>query len=244
MAPVNAFKITPVKTTPKTETLIQFILDETGSMMSCRDATISSFNEYINSQKTVNDGKICRVSLSKFSVVDSMGFSTPLVGSRAPTPTQARTRVVYNPTDIQSVEPLDVHNFVPNGMTNLYDGIGDTISHLDKTVGDHQDVLVVIMTDGGENASREYTQSHIKEMIESRQAKGWTFVFLGANQDAWSVGSKFGLAKGQTMSYSTTDMVGTMSTLSAATTAYRGARSMYASNNQSGSVDTNFFGDK
>jgi hypothetical protein len=240
MATVNAFKITPVNTTPKTETLIQFILDETGSMGSCRSETISSFNEYIESQKTVNDGKSCLVSLSKFSVMNNstFGFSTAYQSN------VSRTRVVYGPTDVQKVDKLNMDTFVPAGMTNLYDAIGDTISNLDRTVGAHQDVLVVIMTDGGENASVEYKSDQIKTLIADRQAKGWTFVFLGANQDAWSVGSQMGLSKGQTMTYSTENMAGTMATLSSATTAYRSSRGMYSAENKSGTVETNFFGDK
>lgn len=239
MAIVNAFEVAPVTSTPKTSTLIQFVLDETGSMNWIADATISSFNEYVGSQKSVNDGLQTLVSLTKFSQTGVTLYRGRTDNDpKAP----ASIRTVFDRTDIQSVPQLTRANYTPNGGTNLYDAIGETIAHLDRTVGDHENVLVVIMTDGEENSSREYTAASIKQLVEARQAKGWTFVYLGANQDAWKVGATFGLAKGQTMSYSTADMAGTMSTLSAATTSYRSARSAFASDSRGGQVEKNFFG--
>ncbi len=233
MTIVNAFEVAPVASTPKTETLIQFVLDETGSMNSCWDATINSFNEYIGSQKTVNDGMVCRVGLTKFSDT-GRSFSNPF---------SASIRNVYVQQDIQTIPTLTRSTYTPNGGTNLYDAIGKTIVDLDTVVKPNQNVLVVIITDGEENCSSEYNVQTIKTMIEDRQSKGWTFVYLGANQDAWKVGSSFGLAKGQTMSYSTAEMASTMDSLSMATTTYRSARSMFASDNKSGEVAKDFFGD-
>ncbi len=233
MTIVNAFEVAPVASTPKTETLIQFVLDETGSMNSCWDATINSFNEYIGSQKTVNDGMVCRVGLTKFSDT-GRSLSNQLSES---------IRNVYVQQDIQTIPELTRSTYRPNGGTNLYDAIGKTIVDLDAIVKPNQNVLAVIITDGEENCSSEYNVQTIKTMIEDRQAKGWTFVYLGANQDAWKVGSSFGLAKGQTMSYSTAEMASTMDSLSMATTTYRSARSMFAADNKSGEVAKDFFGD-
>lgn len=244
MTIVNAFEVAPVTstTTPKTETLIQFVLDETGSMSWCADATIASFNEYIGSQKTVNDGIKCLVGLTKFSEV---GRSFYYAETTKNPNSIASTRSVFEAKDINEVPQLTRSSYTPNGGTNLYDAIGQTIARLDATVTDAQNVLVVIMTDGEENSSREYNVNSIRKLIEDRQAKGWTFVYLGANQDAWKVGSTFGLSKGQTMAYSTSDMAGTMATLSTATSAYRSARSLNAgADSKSGTVDHNFFGDK
>ena len=242
MAMVNAFEVAPMTSTSKTETLIQFVLDETGSMNSCWDATINSFNEYIGSQRTVNDGMVCRVGLTKFS---DIGRSFFYANTRDNDPKVSQSiRNVFVQKNIQDVPTLTRSNYTPNGGTNLYDAIGKTIVDLDGAVKENQNVLVVIITDGEENASREYTSSAIKTMIDDRQAKGWTFIYLGANQNAWQVGSKLGLSKGQTMSYSTTEMASTMSTLSMATTAYRGARSIHAADNKSGEVARDFFGDQ
>lgn len=240
MAIVNAFEVAPVTSTPKTETLIQFVLDETGSMSWCKAATISSFNEYIGSQRTVNDGLTCSVSLNKFSDVGGIRMYSGSNDYKKP----SAIRNVYDSVDIQNVQPLTESSYMPNGGTNLYDAIGETIAHLDRTVKDSQNVLVVIMTDGAENASREYTAQQIKSLITERQAKGWTFVYLGANQDAWSVGSTLGLAKGQTMSYSVSDMKGTMETLGTATSMYRNARGLYAGQNAAVGTEMNFFDNK
>ncbi|MNX91885.1 von Willebrand factor type A domain protein [compost metagenome] len=240
MTLVNAFEVAPVTSTPKTETLIQFVLDETGSMNSCWDATINSFNEYIGSQKTVNDGLTCRVGLTKFSDIGRSFFYASATDND---PKQSQgIRNVFVQKDINDVPLLTRSNYTPNGGTNLYDAIGKTIVDLDGVVKDSQNVLVVIITDGEENASREYNVSAIKTMIADRQAKGWTFIYLGANQDAWKVGSTFGLAKGQTMSYSTAEMSSTMDSLSLATTSYRSARSLNAVDNKSGEVARDFFG--
>lgn len=235
MTIVNAFEVAPATSTssPKNETLIHFVLDETGSMSWCADATISSFNEYLGTQRTVNDGNTCRVSLTKFSDTGRV--------IRTPNQTGANVRVVYESKDVHSAPQLTRQTYQPNGGTNLYDAIGATIAKLDASVKENQNVLVVIMTDGEENASREYNAQQIKALVEQRQAKGWTFVYLGANQDAWKVGSTFGLSKGQTLSYNVADMKSTMDTLSMATTSYRSARGINAEHNLSGTVATSFF---
>ena len=222
MTKVNAMEVAP----QNNRTYINVVLDETGSMDICRDSTISSFNEYINSQKGL-EGE-CLVSLTTFDQ-----------GWRDNRPS---VRDVYRNVPIASVADLTRETFVPNGGTNLYDAIGSTIKNIEADLkGENANVLVVIITDGGENASKEYNLDQIKSMVSEKEKEGWTFVYLGANQDAWQVGASFGLSKGQTMTYDVANMSGTMSTLGTATTAYRSAR-MY---NASASVEKNFFdGDK
>jgi hypothetical protein len=239
MVKVNAFEVNPSTSVEKTEILIQFVLDETGSMNFCRDDTISSFNDYLGSQASLSSDKPCYINLNKFS--DSLGsFSYSLKPNHS---VSEPIRTIYENVLVNEAVYLNNENYTPSGSTNLYDAIGMTITNLDKLVKPNQDVLVVIITDGGENSSREYTLSAIKTMIADRQAKGWTFVYLGANQDAWSVGQTFGLSKGQTMTYSTTDMASTMSTLNVATSMYRSARSFAstAESNAAGATSFNFF---
>lgn len=221
MTLVNAIEIAP----QNNRTYINIVLDETGSMDSCRDSTISSYNEYINSQKGL-EGE-CLVSLTTFDQ-----------GWRDNRPS---VRDVYRNVPISSVSDLTRDTFVPNGGTNLYDAIGSTIKNIEADLkGENANVLVVIITDGGENSSREYNLDQIKSMVSEKEKEGWTFVYLGANQDAWQVGASFGLAKGQTMTYDVANMAGTMMNLSAATTSYRSVR---ASGMNAASVEKNFFGD-
>ncbi len=95
--------------------------------------------------------------------------------------------------------------FVPRGMTPLYDAIGLLLDRaerrLTRTGADPADQLVVIMTDGMENASRECTPDGIFERIAELRKAGWTFVFLGANQDSYATGSTLGVVAGNTSNY-------------------------------------------
>lgn len=192
-----------------TTTAIEFILDETGSMMSVWDQTIGGFNEYVNSQRA--QPGTCLLSFTKF---DTSGV-----------------RNAYNDVNIQEVPYLNRDTYRPNQSTNLYDAIGQRIKALETRVAagaypTETSFLVVIMTDGHDNASREFNAEGVKVLIKDKEAAGWTFVFLGANQDAWAVGQTFGMAKGNTMTYAAGNVAGAMETLSGATTAYRSARAM------------------
>ena len=90
--------------------------------------------------------------------------------------------VVYEKMPIDDVPPLQ---FVPRGSTALYDAIGNILK-MDLP----NDTMVVILTDGEENSSTKYTANHIKDLIEM---KPWTFVYLGANQDAMLNSSRIGI---------------------------------------------------
>lgn len=199
MSKVIAFEVKP----SSKQTHITIILDETGSMMSCRDQTINSVNEYITTQQQDKNAD-CAVSLIKFSAIEKKSV-----------------RTVFDRKNLSDVTPLGDNDFKPSGMTNLYDAIGSSVTALN----DADDNLVIIVTDGAENSSTEYNLSTLNALISSKKEQGYTFVYLGANQDAWKVGAAFGLSKGQTMTYDTADMSSMMSNLSAATSSYRSMRS-------------------
>ena len=218
-------------------TLINLVLDETGSMQSCLAPTISSVNEFLNSQRKVQGE--CKVNLFTFShkYVSNQHQATAEQGFSAQS-----VRHVHNNVHIEDVQGLSTSNYQPNGGTNLYDAIGISIAHVSMQLANlaiKPAVLMVIVTDGEENASKEYKLNTVKAMIASKQAEGWTFVYLGANQDAWQVGSQFGLSRGQTMSYNVAQMSSTMNTLSASTSAYRNLRASGAV--AQNSVAQNFF---
>jgi hypothetical protein len=207
-------------------TLIHLVLDETGSMGHVRQNTINSVNEYLNSQR--GDPGDCFVTLTTFDV----GHSRPIV------------RDIFRHIPISDVIDLTFDTYSPYGSTNLYDAIGHSISTTTSEL-EKQDttpnVLLVIVTDGEENASKEYNLNQIQSLIAEKQKENWTIVYLGANQDAWKVGQSFGLSKGQTKSYDVADIKSTLRTLSESTTLYRSARvaGAYAQN----SVEQNFFSD-
>lgn len=186
------------------------VLDETGSMEMIKKATIDSVNEFISSQKKVEGS--CNLTLYTFSDISNFFNSSDK--------NELPIRKIVDTKDISEVELLTHDSYDPHGMTNLYDAVGFAIKETSKRV-ETGNVLVVIITDGDENSSKEFNESSVRNMIEEKQAAGWTFVYLGANQDAWSVGSKMGLSSSQTMTYDVGDMKGMMNNLSASTAVYR-----------------------
>jgi Mg-chelatase subunit ChlD len=149
-----------------------FILDRSGSMETCRDDTIGGFNAFLNEQKA--DGGTLTLILFDHEY-----------------------ELLYECKPINDVEPLTMQTFVPRGSTALLDAIGRAI----KECKTQTIPTVVILTDGHENASHTYTKAHIKDLIAERQKDGWTFVYLGANQDAFAEASSIGIGAGQTLNF-------------------------------------------
>ena len=171
------------KITTKKETLVNFILDKSGSMSPIVDSTISGFNEYVETLK--KDGNKYSFSLTFFDT---------------------EVKQTYKNEPIKGVEKLNRENYSPDGMTALYDAVCRTINEVKNTVKKDQKVLTVIMTDGEENSSREYTQEQLKTKIAELEKEGnWSFVFLGANQDSWANASKIGISQMNTANFVATD---------------------------------------
>ena len=161
----------------KNSTDITIILDRSGSMEYIKEATIKGFNSFIQEQKHT-EGNV-NVSLVQFD---------------------HEYQVSYESIPVQEVKKLKNSTFQPRGTTALLDAIGTTIDQtkkrfklLDKSQRP-ENVLIVIITDGAENASNKFTRNQIFKMIEKREKKsGWNFVFIGSNQDAIAEGAKFGI---------------------------------------------------
>lgn len=188
--------------------LISVVLDESGSMQSCWNDTITGFNEYVQGQKTADAGA-CWLTLNKFE------------GGRIRTP--------FENMDIRETPALDKKNYTPAGGTNLLDAIGHTIEQVNtildsKKKRDRPGVIIVIMTDGEENQSHKYNNEMIKSMVAAAERADWSFVFLGANIDSFAVGSTFGMTASNSANYSTANMVDTMASMSATTTRMRSAK--------------------
>lgn len=168
-------------------TKIVMIVDESGSMHRTRNDTIGGYNSFIDEQRKVPgtaDVTMCLFSNSSRSLMNNVNINKDEV-------------------------KLNSRNYCPNGSTALYDAIGSTITEVGKTLSEvpepfrPEKVVVVIMTDGEENASKSYTRQQINDMITHQREKyAWEFVFLGANQDAFTEASKIGIARGSTMTYS------------------------------------------
>ena len=123
--------------------------------------------------------------------------------------------LLHDRTSIKGLRPLTDDDYFVGGCTVLLDAIGKTIhkiANAQKYSGEEQradKVLFVITTDGLENASREYTYDKIREMVEKQKSKyGWEFIFLGANIDAISTATRFGISTDRAANYHA-DSVGT-----------------------------------
>ena len=157
-----------MKKTSKTQQIYNLIiLDESGSMQSIKQQVISGFNETVqtikSAQKTHENQKHF-VSLVTFSDADKI-------------------RTVYDKIEVNKVEELTDETYQPCASTPLYDAMGIALTSLKKAVKSNDKVLVTVITDGYENASREYNAQSIKNLVESLKSDGWVFAYIGANQD-------------------------------------------------------------
>ena len=164
-------------------THVTYILDESGSMQDIKPSVISGFNEYIKSLQN-QQGKFL-FTLTKF---DSRGIRTP-----------------YTLLNIHDVKPLNNETYSPGEMTPLFDAVVDTVESIADRIKDNEPSLVVIMTDGLENASKKHNADCLKDLIHKLQHKGnWTFVFMGANQDSWQMATKIGISAGNVANWQAT----------------------------------------
>ena len=167
--------------------LIAVVMDRSGSMNMMREATIAGFNALLEDQK--KQPGTAKLYYTQFDDI---------------------YEVVHDFTDLQDMAPLTEETYKPRGNTALLDAIGKTI----VTVGERlaampederpANVIVVIQTDGLENASQEYREpGRIKEMIrEQRERWNWQFIWLTAGEDAMNaVVHGLGAITGQTVNY-------------------------------------------
>ena len=164
-------------------TYITFVMDETGSMSMLKDEAISGFNKYIDDLKKDLKGRT--------------NFSLMLFDS-----TQMRWHIIDKP--IKDVTHLNEDTYRPGAMTPLWDAVAEAILLTEDRIKGKKNpkVVITILTDGYENASRKYTTKAVKEMIESH--KDWAINFLGANMDAWGVAGDIGIDTGSVMNFAFT----------------------------------------
>lgn len=176
-------------------THITVILDRTGSMESIRDDTIGGFNTFLKDQQT-QPGH-ATLTLVQFDSQDPY-------------------EVIHSFKPVGEVPALTRETFVPRASTPLLDAIGRGILDLESNLarlGEGErpaKVMVVILTDGRENASREFRKERIKSMIREKQEEsGWQFMFLAADQEAIDEAQALGFPAAATMVFAKTSR-GTM----------------------------------
>ena len=151
------------------------VVDESGSMSHLREATISGINETINTIRSAQQ-----------EFADTQEHTLTLVtfdsGSNRP---DVRTLIDNLPISAVS----EFNDYMPNGCTPLYDAMGQSLTRLHSRIKDNPDAtaVVTVLTDGLENASREWTASKLRTLIEQLKVEGWSFSYMGSAHDVKEV---------------------------------------------------------
>lgn len=174
---------------------ITILLDRSGSILDCLEAMQDSLNEYLSGLKE-QDGDV-RVSAYQFDALYDANYKPTIYVDCLFT-----ERPVKELSSRITIEP--------RGWTPLLDAMGRVITNTGARLASKPEderperVLFVTITDGLENTSQEFTRKSIKSMITHQTDKyNWNFVYLGANQDAFSVAEGLGISIGSTMTYNT-----------------------------------------
>ena len=175
------------------KTYYHLILDQSGSMSSCVNETISGFNEQlqmIRDMQRVHTNQQILVSLTTFN------------------------HFVHHPVNCSNpdqVQPLNKQTYVPDGTTALYDAIGESVMSLKAQAGhefekDQASAVIIILTDGYENASRLFSIKNVRNLIRELEDTGkWTFSFLGADMAAINHAENLNIRRENAASYSKVD---------------------------------------
>lgn len=190
----------------KDSTYIAVLLDRSGSMGSVKDDTIGGFNQFIQDQKAGGDNAL--LTLVQF---DTGGIDT-----------------IHESKPIKDVPELNAETYQPRGGTPLLDALGKTICSTGdalKAIPDDvrpDKVVFVIITDGQENASKEFKKMRIKDMIDHQSnVYKWQFIYLGANQDAFAEANAIGINVQGAATFDVANMRASYSAASSNLRAYR-----------------------
>lgn len=162
-----------METTAKTQVYNLVIFDKSGSMESIRKEAIDGYNETL--------GTIRAAQLKYMDTQDHFVSLAAFCG--------CGIEMIYDKTPIKDADKLTPDKYDPCCCTPLFDAIGSTIKKLKHDIKDIEDaaVLVTIITDGYENASKEWTGPAIKKLVDECKKDGWMFAFIGAGEDILKV---------------------------------------------------------
>jgi len=155
---------------------VVFVLDESGSMEVMGDEPWQSINNFIKEQKNVGKFNFTLICFND------------------------NVRFIYKNLESDKILNLKTDDYTPFGMTALNDAIGQGITYQKSQT--LENVIFVILTDGLENSSKEFSKTKVREMIqEMENIHKWKFVYLGANQDAFLSGKNIGISTSKTFKY-------------------------------------------
>ncbi len=180
----------------KTKVFNVIILDRSGSMNSIRKAAVEGFNETLAGIKKAQE---------KFA--DTQEHFVTLL-----TFCDCEKKYVFDKVSVAEARPLTMDDYIPCCCTPLYDAMGLTLTDMRKHVKGLKDSLVVvtIITDGLENASKEYSGHAVKELVDQLKNEGWTFSYMGANQDSVEVAFTLSIRNARNFDYTEDGAMGVM----------------------------------
>lgn len=156
---------------------ILIIMDRSGSMNHMGDEPLQALNEFIKKQQEVLGEDGATLSLWMFDT---------------------KTELIIDDKPLKDISPIT--NYVPNGMTAMYDAIGKAVS-LKYSKSKSSNVVCMVITDGMENSSRDFSLEEVKKLIDSSEKDhGWKFIFIGA-KDVFAEGEKTGFNRSRCAAY-------------------------------------------
>ena len=175
---------------------IRIVLDRSGSMRGSEKSTINALNRYLNDLK-----KAAVKGFITLSTFDSESIEVPI-----------------KEVHVDDLKDFSTDLLQPRGSTPLFDAIGLAIFNLENidSVAENKKVLVIV-TDGRENASKEYNYTNIKKMINEKEESGWLIIYLGADHDVFAQAESLNFKKEKIMKYSKVDSEDTFKAVSRAT---------------------------
>lgn len=165
------------------------ILDESGSMSSIKSLIINGFNELVQTVKGI-EGQFPEqehlISMVSFNALNN--------------------KILHFVNPINKLDVINDSTYNPASFTPLYDAMGFSISKLKQFLEgkENYSVLVTILTDGEENASKEYTGLAIKNLVDELKQKNWTFTYIGADHDIEKMAAKMNIKN--SMSFDKSDL--------------------------------------
>ncbi|MFN4184737.1 MAG: vWA domain-containing protein [Hyphomonas sp.] len=208
LAATASAKVVPIKP-PKPDTVQSYILlDRTGSMSNIWDEALSSVNAYADSFAADAPGAEIAgadiktaVTVAVFDYQDGLQFD-----------------VLRDKVAPQAWKTITNNEASPRGMTPLFDAIGRIIARAEAD--NPEKAVIVIMTDGLENSSKEFTKEGAKAALDRAQARGWEVIFLGAEFASFNDADAVGMAASKTMAVGSGRMQGSMDALAQKARAY------------------------
>jgi len=157
---------------------VNFIQDRSGSMQHTWHENLSGFKAFVNElrEKGKQDGVEYLLSLTTFDTL----VDTPVVAQ-----------------PIEKVDTDILAKYGPRGMTALYDAVGATIQNVDENRHGAEKIIVVVVTDGQENSSREWDKDRLHSAVDAKLNTGdWTFTYMGTQPETWEDAGAFGVGAG------------------------------------------------